>query len=207
MLNASGTPSGSKILGRRVVDIEFFLRQIKEIDDHVPFHCSFKDMESVREVRRGLISGFTFKCNMCNTEKTLWTDDNPNKKSVMDVNSSAVSATVSTGGGHAQLEELMSTMNIPCLSSNTFKKYHDVLTTEWEKAAQCEMEEAVKLEIEEARKRGHIDSDGTPLLTVIVDGSWGKRSYKNKYNSLSGVVSYFIVLSTFPFNITCSLLY
>lgn len=204
---ASVTPSRCNIQGRRVVDMEFFLRQIKEIDDHVPFHCSFKDMEPVREVRRGLISGFAFKCNMCNIEKTLWTDDNQNKTSVMDVNSSAVSATVSTGGGHAQLEEIMSTMNIPCLSSNTFKKYHDVLTTEWEKAAQREMEEAVKLEIEEARKRGHIDIDGIPLLTVMADGSWGKRSYKNKYNSLVGVVSYFLDLSTFLFNITFSSLY
>ncbi|KAJ8869546.1 hypothetical protein PR048_028537 [Dryococelus australis] len=103
----------------------------------------------------------------------------------MDVNSSAVSATVSTGGGHAQLEEIMSTLNIPRLLSNTFKKYHDVLASEWEKAAQREMEEAVKLEIDEARHRGYTDSDGTPLLTVIADRSWGKRSYKNKYNSLS----------------------
>ncbi|KAJ8880184.1 hypothetical protein PR048_016650 [Dryococelus australis] len=78
------------------------------------------------------------------------------KPSVIDVNRSAVNVTVSTGGGRAQLKEIMSTLNIPCLSSNTFKKYHDVLATEWEKAAQREMEKAVKLEIEDARSRGHI---------------------------------------------------
>lgn len=28
--------------------------------------------------------------------------------------------------------------------------------------------------------------NGTPLITVICDGSWPKRSYRNNYNSLSG---------------------
>lgn len=46
--------------------------------------------------------------------------------------------------------------------------------------------------IEEKRlaiESGDIDSDGVPLLTVICDGSWGKRSYRTMYNSSSGTVS------------------
>ncbi len=33
------------------------------------------------------------------------------------------------------------------------------------------------------------DDDGVPMCTVIADGQWSKRSYKTKYDALSGVVS------------------
>lgn len=35
---------------------------------------------------------------------------------------------------------------------------------------------------------GDVDLDGIPMCTVIVDGQWSKRSYKTKYDALSGVV-------------------
>lgn len=39
-----------------------------------------------------------------------------------------------------------------------------------------------------------IDVNGTPLCSVIADGQWSKRSYKFKYNALSGTVQqYFII--------------
>lgn len=39
-----------------------------------------------------------------------------------------------------------------------------------------------------ALEEGNIDEDGTPVCTVIADGQWSKRSYKTKYNALSGAV-------------------
>lgn len=33
-----------------------------------------------------------------------------------------------------------------------------------------------------------IDTDGIPMCTVVADGQWSKRSYKTKYDALSGVV-------------------
>lgn len=33
-----------------------------------------------------------------------------------------------------------------------------------------------------------VDKNGVPLLTVVVDGSWAKRSNRTNYSSLSGVV-------------------
>jgi len=35
---------------------------------------------------------------------------------------------------------------------------------------------------------GNTDVDGTPMCTVVADGQWSKRSYKTKYDSLSGAV-------------------
>ncbi|GFQ99293.1 uncharacterized protein TNCT_393461 [Trichonephila clavata] len=37
-----------------------------------------------------------------------------------------------------------------------------------------------------AVQAGEIGSDGFPVLTVVVDGYWAKRSYRNNYSSLSG---------------------
>jgi len=47
--------------------------------------------------------------------------------------------------------------------------------------------EEKKLAIED----GNLNSDGVPMITVVADGSWCKRSYKTKYDSLSGVVRYY----------------
>jgi hypothetical protein len=35
------------------------------------------------------------------------------------------------------------------------------------------------------------DVDSTPMCCVITDGQWPKRSYKSKYNALSGSVRYY----------------
>jgi len=40
-----------------------------------------------------------------------------------------------------------------------------------------------------ALEAGDIDSDGIPMCPVVADGQWGKRSYKTKYDALSGAVS------------------
>lgn len=37
-------------------------------------------------------------------------------------------------------------------------------------------------------KEGYIDGDGIPMITVVTDGVWCKRSYKTKYDALSGVI-------------------
>ncbi|KAG8234222.1 hypothetical protein J437_LFUL011685 [Ladona fulva] len=40
-----------------------------------------------------------------------------------------------------------------------------------------------------ALEAGEVDRDGIPVITVVADRSWAKRSYKNNYKSLSGVES------------------
>jgi hypothetical protein len=50
------------------------------------------------------------------------------------------------------------------------------------------MEQAAQEERDYAIENGRVDEDGTPLCTVVADGMWSKRSYKTKYNALSGTV-------------------
>lgn len=49
---------------------------------------------------------------------------------------------------------------------------------------------AVKEEIRLAIEAEDVDTDSTPLIAVVADVSWCKKSYRTMYNSLSGTVSF-----------------
>lgn len=57
-----------------------------------------------------------------------------------------------------------------------------------QKTAWSEMQKAGDEERQMALENGEVDVDGIPMCTVIADGQWSKRSYKSKYNALSGTV-------------------
>jgi hypothetical protein len=124
---------------------------------------------------------------MCHARENVWTEDD--SADGVNINFSAVAGVMSSGGGFNQMEEILTATDIPCMSNRSYKKYHDRVCDWWEQTASQEMEAAAKTEAAIAIEKGNIDTDGTPLLTVIADGSWCKRSYRNNYSSLSGVVS------------------
>jgi hypothetical protein len=73
------------------------------------------------------------------------------------------------------------------MSNKSYQKYHQLLckqtqNTVWESIEMTGMEEA-KLAIE----NGDINSNGIPMITVVADGAWSKRSYKRNYNATSSV--------------------
>jgi hypothetical protein len=175
---------------RRIVNIHHFFASIKELNDHKPFGCSFNDIYVIFEKRDGLKSRIGLKCRMCNIIRSISTEESGQDKSFMDVNTAVVTGILASGGGHSQLEQVISTLDIPCTSFKCYKKHHDATCDAWETTAHAEMESAVKDEAELAVVRGEVDDDGTPLLAVIADGSWCKRSYRTNYNSSSGLVSY-----------------
>ncbi|KAL4105191.1 hypothetical protein QTP88_020463 [Uroleucon formosanum] len=65
-----------------------------------------------------------------------------------------------------------------------------------EESAWEEMRLAGLQEKQLALDRVDVDTDGIPMCPVVADGQWGKRSYKTKYDSLSGAV---ILYNTFLF--------
>lgn len=182
-----GQQLSSEILeGRRIVDLKFFLGEIQKFDRHKPFDCGFSDMVLKREIRHGLNSKLHFVCELCGLKCAFWT--NP-KVNMLNVNTAAAAGTISTGGGHAQCQEFLGALNIPSMTSKSFQKHQRRVSVSWIKCAQEEMRKAIELEIKEAIKRGHVDENGIPLLTVVADGSWCKRSYRTNYNALSGVAA------------------
>ncbi|GFQ95208.1 yqaJ domain-containing protein [Trichonephila clavata] len=144
-------------------------------------------MKVMSEVRKGLNSGISMKCEMCNFQEIIWTEDPHNEK--MPVNTAAVSGIMKIGGGFANLEEFLSTLDIPPLSSKTYQKEHNTIATAWEKVAEREMYSVAMEEKQLAVQAGEIGPDGFPTLTVVVDGCWAKRSYRNNYSSLSGAAA------------------
>lgn len=109
--------------------------------------------------------------------------------STMSVNTATVTAVINTGQGFAQLETMSAFLNMPCMSNPTYQKIHNDILKHTEIIALDAMIEAGKEEAEIAIKENNINENGIPLITVIADGAWSKRSYKSGYNALSGVVS------------------
>ncbi|XP_046144009.1 uncharacterized protein LOC123988344 [Osmia bicornis bicornis] len=119
-------------------------------------------------------------CNHVECVSCLQNSDN-----TMHINHSAVSGTMMTGGGYNQLEEILSGMNVSCMSKRMYEKCQDEIIDAFELAAQREIE----VEKELAIARGDIlPGCNIPWIPVVADGSWMKRSYRGgDYNSLSGV--------------------
>ncbi|KAJ8898574.1 hypothetical protein PR048_003934 [Dryococelus australis] len=131
-----------KMQGRRIVDIHFFyISSLKELDSHNQMGCTLKDMDVVSEKRYR----------------------------EMDVNTAAVSGTISSGGRHAQLEEVFSAMDVPALSSKAFHKYHNIVCDAWEATAFEEMQTAALGVARLAKEKGEIDSDGILMIMVVAD--------------------------------------
>lgn len=175
-----------EIVGRRIVNIFHLFEEIKKIDDHLqPFECGFKNMKIIGEKKFGFKSIFTFQCAMCNIKKTVSTENDL----FMPINTSAVLGMISIGGGFRQLEEFTCAMEIPTINQKTYRIEHDRICDGFEEAAINSMYEAAKIEAKLAIEAGEIDVDGMPLVTVVADGSWCKRSYNTMYNSPSGMVT------------------
>lgn len=175
-----------KITGKRIVDISFFIEQLKQMNSHGAFDCTFADMDIISEELQGFRSGLKFKCKQCNVTKVLWTGQPGADK---NINQEAVIAIMSIGGGFSNMEEMFSGMDIPTMSQSTYNKEHSKVCDAWEIAALQSMEEAAAEEKRLAIERGDIDNEGVPYFAVVADGSWAKRSYRTNYSSLSGMVS------------------
>ncbi|KAJ8865782.1 hypothetical protein PR048_033304 [Dryococelus australis] len=116
----------------------------------------------------------------------VWSEKDPEK---MDVNTSAVSGTISSGGGgHAQLGEVFSAMDVPVLSSKAFHKYRNIVCDAWEATALEEVQTAALEEARLAKEKGEVDSDGISTIIIVADGRWSKRSYRTNCTALSGEV-------------------
>jgi len=172
-----------KIGARRIIDFNNFWQQLITIVTHGrPFDCSFLNLKLCGERRNGLSSSITLTCNMCNTMFNLETCH-------AIVNEDVVEAAISTGFGFYNSEEFFNTLDIPFMSQKTYLKLQKKASDNWEEIASIKMSEAAKEEAEYARKNGLVDRDGVPLITVVADGCWSKRSYKSNYNAPSGAAT------------------
>lgn len=173
-----------ELTGRRIVNINFFFQQLINFKHLELFSCTSEHLRIVGEQRLGLKSKIIVSCSMCYSKKIIETDNDQNS---MDINKSSVLGCISTGGGYSSLRELLSTCDIPSMGPHLFNKTEDTLSSHIHDEAWKLMEYAGKEEARLAIEEGNVDSDNIPLITVIADGAWSKRSYKVNFNALSGV--------------------
>lgn len=121
---------------------------------------------------------------MCNLKFIIESDSDG--ENYLPVNSCAVAGIVSIGGGHSQLEEFSSALNLPLISNKQYQSIHDTLSDKWLEVAKETMDQAAEKERCLALSDGRVSRNGIPIIDVIVDGCYSKRSYKTNYSALSG---------------------
>lgn len=120
---------------------------------------------------------------------------NENRNSTcMSINSAMVSATLCTGLGYSQLDLISAILNMHNMSNPIYQKLHNELFKHINEVALDAMKEAGKEEAKLALEENSVTEDGIPLITVVADGTWSKRSYKTNYNALSGAVSIYLFI-------------
>ncbi|XP_063229291.1 uncharacterized protein LOC134534727 isoform X1 [Bacillus rossius redtenbacheri] len=182
----SSESSTFPIQGRRLFDVDFLFKEMSRISQHNKvFQCSFENMRLIKEHKNGMISKFDFKCNMCGTVESIFSEDPQTNK--VNCNMAWVNSMLLTGQSFTQLQDITSTLEMPCMAKETFNKCQKSLSSVIHDVACQSMEAAGKEEARLAVENGSVDVDGVPLIAVVTDGAWCKRSYGNKYDALSGV--------------------
>lgn len=90
----------------------------------------------------------------------------------MDVNTTAVIASVNPGQGFVQLKIFSALLNMPNTSNKLYQKLHQKVdqfthNTVWESMSSAAKEEAAKLAID----NGDVNENGIYMITVIADGA------------------------------------
>jgi hypothetical protein len=196
------------IKGIRLINFEYFWRLLIPIVMHNSF-CNIECLEVYGEKEYGLNSLLRIQCKMCKKKFKIYTCENPFPNTKKDksntdkeyepptkllggINFHAVLGITNIGSGYYHLKEFLSCLNIPCLSSNAFSTHQKKLLLNWTTSAEKTMRASVAEEVTLARERGDVTAcwRKIPLLTIIIDGCWAKRSYKVNFSSLSGAVTF-----------------
>ncbi|KAF2901504.1 hypothetical protein ILUMI_04687 [Ignelater luminosus] len=82
---------------------------------------------------------------------------------------------------------MMAVLNIPFMARKSYQRCHESVAEVIFKSALKTIEEAGKEEAALVIASGDVDEGGVPLLTVVTDGAWCKRSYNVNYDAASGV--------------------
>ena len=177
-----------RLAGRRLVRIRELIQQIQSDWHEGGCGCSFMNSVFVKEVeKKGSKSKLLFKCTVCGKETLLDTDQRNSEQ--MEVNNALTLGALAAGGGYANVFELAAALDMPCMSQPTYIEREKTVGEAIESAALESMLRAGREERRLALEAGDAAIDGTPRIRVIADGLWGKRSFKSKYDALSGVVS------------------
>lgn len=170
---------------RRIVNIHSLFEQIKSIDSHsATATCHFEDMVLMHEIKRGLNSTFEFVCSSCGDFRRI--ESCPKTETSLGIIEAAVLGIRAVGLGKAHIDEFFAHLNVPTMSNTLYNSSNKIQQEDWWYLAKKSALDALKKEIELAITNGLVDSAGNSRISVMVDGSWGKRAFGSNMSSLSG---------------------
>ncbi|KAK4878953.1 hypothetical protein RN001_007099 [Aquatica leii] len=99
-----------KMEGRRLIDVRYFLENAMNFPHNDLFSYASYHVKIIRGIKKGLISKFVLKCDMCQVEHTVNSKKTNGK---LNINGAIVNSFVNIGYGFSQLNELASSLNMP----------------------------------------------------------------------------------------------
>lgn len=119
--------------------------------------------------------------NSKNDKKLLYL----NKNESLNLNEAAALGIITIGNGFYSLEEFLGILDIPCMSNGLYHKLEKEIDSVMQEASKKCMREAFDEEVQLSVEKGEVDKNGDPILTVMTDAAWSKRSYKSNYSAKS----------------------
>lgn len=164
----------------RVLDPNMFLKALRKLKHEEGCRDPIKFTVIDKEFQSGLEIRLKFRCTDCGarTPKPVAVNGK--------LNEIAVAGGMSAGLGFTGHQKQCASLNIPTMSKETHRVKSHIVGKKSIKLARQNMEKAAALEKQLAIEAGRVSPSGTPLVTVILDGCYCKRSYGTNYSSLSG---------------------
>ncbi|KAL9975222.1 hypothetical protein ACROYT_G012355 [Oculina patagonica] len=188
--NKKKTAPRLNLKGNRIVDLTHFSKSLQKVINHSSVCPCNGNPHMEQEIeRKGLACVIQFRCDECGI--TLGVATQPKSKGPRgqprySINIAAVWGFMATGGGHSNMEEILSLLNIPSPDKKTFTKIEEHVGAVWKEALTADMIEAGKEEKRLAVASNNLDQ-GIPAINVVVDGGWSMRSHQHRYTAKSGV--------------------
>lgn len=127
------------------------------------------------------------KCKKCN-ETFVIRKDNPTNHQ-LPLNEALAVGSYCGGFGYSGARYLLGTAEIDVIDKKTFQHAEEEIGKRIATAIKDNFHKNIETEKNLAIERGdilNIDGKEIPFITVVVDGSWAKRSYGHGYNSNAG---------------------
>lgn len=115
-------PEQTTVLGRRIIDFEYFFNALKKINKHSLSGCNLNDIIITNERKKGLYSSYHLKCTMCDFEHVLWTEC---PKKFKNVNTDVVAGMLSINCNFYFINKLLSKMDLPRLTRPVVTRERD----------------------------------------------------------------------------------
>lgn len=184
-------PPSHNLKGNRIFNLQTWNEEMKKVLEHHKTCPKNSTPELVSEVNRvGLACKLQYKCRACGMNLVVETQPRQRgpvgSKHRYTINVTSVWGIMSTGGGHSQMDEILSMMDIPCMSHTAFGTTETFVGQLWEQQLARKIIEAGKAERSIAVRENSYDEQ-MPAIAVTVDGGWSQRSFGHRYSANSGV--------------------